>query len=290
MATDDQLDIDLGAYLGTLARSWWIVLLIALLGMGAAVLFTLVQPKTYEAVSAVYLGQPTDANGAAIAGLQSNAKTATQIVTSEAMLRATAASVGQGETVRRLRQGVAVDAPTQGVKGVASPANFVTITVTDTKPARAAAAANALAAALIAKTAPFADQKIALLTDQLAQDERQLVAVRARAAAAQAALKTIGASGASGAEKATAAAPYVGISQAAASELQALLSDKRVTGLMLQVAQNVEKPWLLSEAVPPTSASGPSLALNAAAGLLVGLVAGIVVALVIAGRRRPAAA
>lgn len=289
MANDDELNIDLGAYLGALARSWWIVLIIALVGMGAALAYTLLQPKSYEAVSAVYLGQPTDANGAAITGLQSNAKTAAQIVTSEATLRSVAETVGNGETVRRLRQAVDVEAPTQGVKGVASPANFVTITVTDTDPERAAAAANALAAALIAKTATFADARIALLEEQLAQDKRQLVAVRARMKTSQAALEAIGASGGSAAEKAAAAAPYVGIAQAAASELQALLSDMRTTGLMLQVAENVEKPWLLTEAVPPSSPSGPSLALSAAAGLLVGLVVGIVVALVLAARRRPAA-
>ena len=289
MASDDELDIDLGGYLGALARSWWIVLVIALVGMGAAVVFTLAQPKTYQATSAVYLGQPTDATGAAITGLQSNAKAAGQIVTAEGTFKDVAGTVGQGETVRKLRDGVTVAYPTTSIKGVSSPANFATVTVTDTKPARAAAAANALAAALVAKTSTYADQKTVLLTAQLKQDQQQIAAAQARSAGAQAALRAIGAGGGTAAEKAASAAPYVGITQAAATELQALLADKRDTALMLQETQSIEKPYVISPAVPPASPSGPSLALNAAAGLLVGLVVGIVVALVLAARRRPAA-
>src|SRR5688572_17291600 len=50
-------------YLGWLRRRWWILLLAAFLGTGAAVLITQVQPRTYVATTQVVVKQVgADAN------------------------------------------------------------------------------------------------------------------------------------------------------------------------------------------------------------------------------------
>ena len=89
--------------------------------------------------------------------------------------------------------------------------------------------------------------------------------------------------GGTAAEKAAAAAPYVAVSQAAASELATLQVADQATAQRLEVAKTVEMPQLLHEAKVPDSPSGPSRTLNVAAGALAGLVVGVIVAFV---RRR----
>ena len=114
--------------------------------------------------------------------------------------------------------------------------------MTDTKPARAAAAANAIAVLIEQRLAVYGNAKVALLTAQLASDSKQIAQLAARTAAAQKALDAIGAGGGSAATKAMAAAPYLGIVQSAASEQQALLDDRRTDSLTLLVARGVEAP------------------------------------------------
>jgi succinoglycan biosynthesis transport protein ExoP len=288
MAARDDFDIDLGSYLRVLVRYWWLILAFAAVGAIAAAGLTFTQSKTYQAQSSVYLGQPTDANGNAIAGLQSNPKAAAQILTSETTLRQ-AANAMTGETVRRLRRGLTVETPTQMVKGTAAPINFVTISVADSKPARAAGAANALASILVERISGYARRKILFLQDQIRQDDEQLAGLQARVTGAQNALDAIARGAGSASAKALASTPYTAILQSAATQRQPLLDDKRLNALMLQTAKGVEQPRILTGAATPSQATGPTLNLNAAAGLLVGLVVGVVVAFALDRRRRHAA-
>jgi uncharacterized protein involved in exopolysaccharide biosynthesis len=285
----DELEIDVGSYLRALGRYWWLLIALAAVGAIAAGGITFLQEKTYASQSSVYLGQPTDANGNAIAGLNSNPKAAQQIVTSEATLKQAARRVGDGETVRNLRDGLVVTTPSLTVKGTTSPVNFIAITVTDTKGSRAARAANVLAGILIERISGFAKDKLALLQEQIKRDDAQLATLDARSAAAQKALAAIAGGPGTDAQKALAATPYVAIAQAAASERQPLLSDKRMNELMVQTVKGVEQPKLLTPAVTPSQAQKPPLKLSAAAGLLVGLAVGVVVAALLHHRRRRAA-
>lgn len=290
MVAKDELEMDVESYLRALARYWWLLLALAAVGAIAAGSITFLQEKTYAAQSSVYLGQPTDANGNAIAGVNSNPKAAQQIVTSEATLKQAARLVGDGETVRHLRNNLVVITPSLSVKGTTSPVNFIAITVTDTKAARAAKAANVLAGILIERISGFAKDKLALLDEQIKQDDAQLAALDVRSAAAQKALATIARGPGTDAQKALASTPYIGIAQAAASQRQPLLSDKRTNKLMAQTVKGIEQPKLLTPAVPPSQARKPNLRLSATAGFLVGLVVGIVIAFALDGRRRRAAA
>jgi len=284
----DELEVDVESYLRTLVRYWWLLVACAAVGAIAAGGITFLQEKTYSAQSSVYLGQPTDANGNAIAGVNSNPKAAQQIVTSESTLKPVARSMG--ESVSHLRNNLAVTTPSLTVKGTTSPVNFITITVTDTRGTRAARAANMLASLLVNHISGYAKDKLALLQQQIARDDTALTALDARSAKAQKALDAIARGPGTDAQKALASTPYVAIAQAAASESQPLLSDKRLNELMVETVQGVEKPGILTPAVPPSQAQKPPLKLSAAAGLLVGLVVGIVIAFVLDHRRRRAAA
>ena len=77
MTTDDRTAIDVGGWMRTLARSWWIVLGLTILGALAGAVLTLASPNEYTATSSAYIGQTTDANGNPMAGLNSNTKAAT---------------------------------------------------------------------------------------------------------------------------------------------------------------------------------------------------------------------
>jgi capsular polysaccharide biosynthesis protein len=281
--TADEDALDVGAWFATLARNWWVVLGLVVLGAVIGAVVTLAQPKEYAATSSVYIGQTTDANGNPMAGLNSNSKAAVQLLASQALLDDAAARAGMGVTAAVLRRQTSVETPSSTVKTTTSVVNIVVIAVTDTRKARAAASANALADALLERLASGVDAKIELLEGQLAAGKEALAASVARNRAAQLALAAIARGGGSAAERAAASAPYMAIVQAAATEQEALASGNQRTELMLFTTQQTEKPRLLHEAAVPDAPSGPQLSLNVAAGALAGLVVGVVVAFV---RRR----
>jgi uncharacterized protein involved in exopolysaccharide biosynthesis len=284
--SDPGASIDVGGWFSTLLHNWWLILGLLVLGAVVGGIVTLASPKEYSATSSVYIGQTTDANGNAMAGLNSNAKAATQLITSQVVLNQAAKRLkdaGMKVSASRLRKETTVVTPSSTVKTSTSVVNIVVITVTDTNKVRATAAANALANVLVERISPTVSGKIALLETQLDQGKKQMAASMARSAEAQRALLDIAKGGGSAAERAAAAAPYVAVVQAAATEQEALSSSNQKTELLLYTAKQVEEPRVLHEAAVPDSPSGPSMTLNVAAGALAGFVVGVIVAFV---RRR----
>jgi capsular polysaccharide biosynthesis protein len=283
MTPAEDTTIDVGSWFKTLLRNWWVILALVVLGAVVGGVVTMLTPKEYSATSSVYIGQTTDALGQAMAGLNSNPKAATQLLASQALLDQAAQATGMKMTSSRLRRETTVETPSQTIKTSVSAVNIVVITVTDTKKVRATAAANALADTLVAKLSPSVEAKVTLLEQQLAQGSKAEAAATARSNASQAAITAIAKGGGTAAEKAAAAAPYVAVSQAAASELATWQVADQATALRLEVAKTVEVPQILHVAKVPDSPSGPSRTLNVAAGALAGLVVGVIVAFV---RRR----
>jgi len=283
MSSEESTAIDVASWLTTLARSWWLILGLVVLGMVVGAVITLAQPKEYSATAAVYIGQTTDANGNAMAGLNSNSKAAVQLLSSQALLDQAAEKTGMGMTVGKLRRETSVETPSSTVKTTTSVVNIVVITVTDTKKLRATAAANSLADALLERLSAGTNEKIARLTAQLAVGKKAYAASVARSVSAQKALAAIANGSGSAAEKAVGAAPYAALVQAAATEQQALIVTNQKTELMLLTATQVEQPRILHKANVPDAPSGPKLSLNVVAGALVGLVVGVIAAFV---RRR----
>jgi capsular polysaccharide biosynthesis protein len=280
---DESATIDVGAWLMTLVRNWWVIIGLLVLGAVVGGIVTLSAPKQYTATSSVYIGQTTDANGNAMAGLNSNSKAATQLLSSQVVLDEAAQRAGMKVSPGRLRRETTVQTPSSTVKTSTSVVNIVVISVTDTKKARATAAANALADVLVEQLSPQVDQKIALLQQQLTQGQQEMAASIADINAARKSLDAIAHQGGSAAQKAAASAPYLAIVTAANTEQQSLASSNQKTQLLLFSAKTVEQPRILHKAALPDSPSGPSTKLNVAAGALAGFVIGIVVAFV---RRR----
>ncbi|HSL96556.1 MAG TPA: Wzz/FepE/Etk N-terminal domain-containing protein [Thermoleophilia bacterium] len=266
---------------GALRRSWWVIVLLVAVGAAGAAVFTLLSADTYGASASVYVGQTTDANGNVISGLTSNVRAAGQLLESDAVLQEVSDQLGGGMTAARLRRETSLDTPSQTVRTTSSIVNFVVITVTDTDPQLAADAANGLADALLSRISPTSAKRAALLEAQEAELQEALDSSRARSREAESALDALPGGGA---EAAVAAAPYLAVVQAAATEQQALLAALQKVQLMLQVAETTEQPRLIHEAAVPDETTRDALALNVAAGALAGLVVGIVVAFV---RARP---
>jgi len=282
MSSDESTTIDIGSWLSTLARNWWVILGLVVLGAVVGAVVTMAQPKDYAATSSVYIGQTTDANGNPMAGLNSNAKAAVQLLSSQAVLKDAAERIGMDATASMLRRETSVETPSSTVKTTTSVVNIVVITVTDTDPERAAAAANALADVLLERIGGGVDEKIAVLEEQLAASKKAYAASLARSAAAQKALGAVAGNG-SASEKAAVTVAALGVAQAGATEQESLTRAIQETELLLLSAQQNEEPRLLHEAAVPDTPSGPSVTLNVAAGALAGLVIGIIVAFV---RRR----
>ncbi|NLE23612.1 MAG: hypothetical protein GX624_12665 [Actinobacteria bacterium] len=274
----DDTTIDVGSWFATLARAWWVIVGLVVIGVVAGAVVTLAQPDEYTATASVYIGQTTDANGNAMAGLNSNAKAAVQLLSSQVALNEAAKRTGMGISAGRLRKETTIETPSSTVKTSTSVVNIIVISVTDTDPERAAAAANALAEVLLDKLESSVDEKIALLQRQLEDQQADYDAATARSAAAQKALDAIGRGGGSAAEQATASAPYLVLVQAAATEKQSLTSSIQKTQLQLLTATQVEQPRVLHEAGVPDSPSGPKMTVNVAVGALAGFVIGVIVA------------
>jgi uncharacterized protein involved in exopolysaccharide biosynthesis len=277
MSSDDTT-IDVGSWFATLARNWWVIAGLIVIGVVAGAVVTLAQPEEYTATASVYIGQTTDANGNPMAGLNSNAKAAVQLLSSQVALDAAAERTGMGISASTLRKETTVETPSSTVKTTTSVVNIVVISVTDTDPERAAAAANALAEVLLERLESSVDEKMALLEQQVADQQKEYAATAARSAAAQKNLEAIAAGSGSQAEKASASASYLVLVQAAATELESLSSTIQKTQQQLLVVKQVEQPRVLHEAGVPDSPSGPQMTMNVAVGALAGLVIGVIVA------------
>jgi uncharacterized protein involved in exopolysaccharide biosynthesis len=277
MSTDDSTSIDVGSWFATLARDWWVVVGLIVLGIVVGAVVTLAQPEEYTATASVYIGQTTDANGNPMAGLNSNAKAAVQLLASQVVLGEAAERAGMDLSASRLRKQTTVETPSSTVKTTTSVVNIIVISVTDTDAERAAAAANALSEVLLERLESGVDEKIAVLEKQLADNQKAYAASLARSVAAQKALADIAEGGGSAADKAAAGSTWVALTQAAATEQESLAKTIQQTELLLLSAQQNEQPRMLHEAAVPDTPSGPSMTMNVAVGALAGLVIGVIV-------------
>jgi uncharacterized protein involved in exopolysaccharide biosynthesis len=282
---DDTYDIDLSEYLRGGLRWWWVVVALAVLGTALGAGLTVAQKTTYTATSSVYLGQPTDANGTPISALNTDPRAAASIGVSDSTIRAVVPLVGMGETARKLRTDLHVGVPV-ATKNATGPINLIDVSVTDSKPARAAAAANAIAGVVVAKLSVYVQAKIAVLTQEVASDARRVTQLQTSNDTAGRALAAIAASGGPAVDRAMASSPYLAIAQSTSTEIQGLLDDKRTAALDLLVARDVETPAIVAPAAAPSAPEPKALHLHAAVGFVVGVVIGLIAAAVLESRRR----
>jgi capsular polysaccharide biosynthesis protein len=290
MGERDELDIDLGAFGRMLARSWWVILLLVIAGAVAGALIARFTATTYDATSGVYLGQPLNMLGNDIPSLQTNPRAAVDLASSTQVLEAAVEAAGEPWTAGKLRGATEVEIPSQVGRSASQPVNFVVVHVRWGQAEPAANAATAVAQALAAELSSYADEKIALLEERIAEAEAEIEQLDRRATATQAALAGIAASDGTADEKALAGAPYMTILQSVAQTRSTVSAELQNDRLALITANDIERPAVTNDASVPSQKTGMDWRVGAGIGVLVGFVIGLVVAVYRGRRPRPAAA
>lgn len=282
----DALDIDLGRFGRYLAHSWWIVVLLIVVGAVAGGAVAKLSANKYEASSSVYVGQATDATGGAIASVMSNPKAAATMATSESVLHQVTAETGV--KIATLQNAINVEIPTPTARTSGQIVNFITIHVQLSNAEKAAQVANSDARGVRDRLALFPARKIDFLRRTVAKDAVTIAHLDANALAAQRQLDRIVAGPGSADQKALASTPYVAILQSVASTRAVVANELQTSKLQLLTSQNVEMPRVISAAAVPHSKMGMDVRVAAGVGIIAGAVIGIVIA-VVRGRRRRSA-
>lgn len=167
-------------YLRVLRRGWWVIVGLTVLGVLAAILFTVSKTPTYTATATVYVSvsgneTPTDLQTGQSFATQ-RALTYADIAETEAVLEAATSALGDGTDVRDLRG--SVDATTR--EGT----SLIDVTATGSDPDGVAARADAVATALT-NQAPLLDalaptSPVRLTLVQAAQTPEEAISPRPR--------------------------------------------------------------------------------------------------------------
>jgi uncharacterized protein involved in exopolysaccharide biosynthesis len=167
-------EIDLRRYWSAVAARWWLPVLGLVAGAAIGYALSLGGQDVWRAQALVYLGQPVTPSGAQVQSLATNPAVVGEIVGSAAVQRRVAAQVGMER--RDLASGTSVAA----VKGNLSRLGqnpLVRVTVKGDSRFKTAAAANALARIAVDRVSGYANKKIALLKQTIADEEQELGAL-----------------------------------------------------------------------------------------------------------------
>lgn len=186
---DAEREVDLRSAWAKLAARWWLPVGGLLVGALIGILLALGGGKVYEAESLIFLGQPfTPQGGGQIQSLATNPRTVGEIIRSEAALRA--ASRASGVPVAKLRGNV-TSTPIVSAGQTRNQTPLVEISVKADGPRRASDAANTLAERVTATVSLYVADKIEVLEEQIANDERELETINQRIGNATAQQQTI---------------------------------------------------------------------------------------------------
>ena len=276
---DAEREVDLQSAWSRITTRWWLPVGGLLLGAILGVLVSVGSGDVYRAEALVYLGQPfTSAGGGQLQNLQTNPKTVSEIVRSEAAIaRAARAADMRPAQLRGNVTSTAVVQPGQVARNFTP---LVEIQVRGPTKVKAERAVRSMANTVVTQVVPYVQQKITLLREQIADDERQLEDIAARIANAnqqmQLALRN---DSLSLTEKLLVSTNSNATINAAEQRRGSVLTELNVARGLLAQAEHVE----LSRIVQPgiavrTSATSRRNAavVGALAGLLLGALAAIV--------------
>ena len=248
-----------------IVRAWFpLVFVCAVLAAGAAFLFSSQQHKVYEAEATLIVGQSLSSVNPSSDQLLASQRLSTtyaSVVTTRPILDAVITKLGLDETADELRGSVVADTPLSNT--------FLTITVSDGDPARAAAIANALADQLIAASPAIQGRQ----AEFQASIDADLKATQDQINSTQAQVEML--------------SGLTNPSAAQAAELETLdgrLASLRSTYATLLSYSSGSGSSLLSviePAVPPTSPVSPRPLLYTLLAAVVGLLIGTAVAFVV---------
>jgi capsular polysaccharide biosynthesis protein len=252
--------LELADYTGVLRRRGWIALALAGLGALVSVIYLAVAPARYQAAADVYV-TPNSANQNVVLGSKG---------TSTAVNMDNEAQIVESNTVavlaaRTLHSGM----PPQALLGqvsVSVPANTAVLAITCSapSPASAAACAQAFARGYLTARHATATNKLAF---ELTQEQAKAASLESRSVTLH---DQIGRLAPGSADRAQAVLELKTVS--------AKLDTLRTNISAINASVNTNPGYIITSAVPPSSAASPQPLLYLPSGLLAGLLAGLAAA------------
>ena len=284
-------EIDLRSGWERITARWWLPVGGLILGAILGVLVSVGSGDVYRSQALVYLGQPfTPSGGGQLQSLQTNPKTVSEIVRSEAAIKKAAADAGLRPG--QLRGNVTSTAVVQPGQVARNFTPLVQIEVRAPTKLKSEKAANSFANTVVTQVVPYITQKMKLLEAQIANDEQQLDEIASRIAAANEQQRLASASKTlSLAEKLLVSTNSNATVNAAEQRRGTVLQDLNTARQLHSLAENVELSRVVQQAAGVRT-SATSRRNAAAVGALAGLILGALAAIVADPwmRRRSAAA
>ena len=276
---DAEREVDLRSAWERITARWWLPVGGLVLGAILGVLVSVGSGDVYKAETLIYLGQPfTPAGGGQLQSLQTNPKTVSEIVRSEAAIK-TAATVA-GMRPAQLRGNVTSTAVVQPGQVARNFTPLVQIEVRGPTKAKAEKASNSFANTVVGQVVPYITQKMKLLEAQIANDEQQLTEIATRIDAANEQQRIASADkGLSLAEKLLVSTNSNATVNAAEQRRGTVLQDLNSARQLHSLAENVELSRVVQPAVA-VRASATSRRNAAVVGALAGLLLGALAAVV----------
>ena len=272
-------EVDLRSGWARITARWWLPVGGLFLGAILGVLVSIGSGDVFKAEALIYLGQPfTPGGGGQIQSLQTNPKTVSEILRSEAATRAAAAAAGMSPA--GLRGNVTSTPVVQAGQVARNFTPLVQIAVRAPTRVKSEKAADSYANTVTTEVVPYVDRKILLLKRQIANNESQLKDIGARIDSALAQQRAANADPTlSLAEKLLVSTNSNATVNAAESRRGSTVADLNSARQLLALAENVELSRVVQPAVAVrASATGRRNA--AAIGGLAGLVLGAIAALI----------
>lgn len=276
---DAEREVDLQSAWSRITARWWLPVGGLVLGAILGVLVSVGSGDVYRAEALIYLGQPfTSAGGGQLQSLQTNPKTVSEIVRSEAAIKTAANAAGMRPGA--LRGNVTSTAVVQPGQVARNFTPLVQVQVRAPTRVKAEKAANSMANTVVTQVVPYVDEKIELLNRQIADSERQLRDIAARIDTANEQQRlAFGDDSLSLAEKLLISTNSNATINAAEQRRGEVLQELNIARGLLAQSQHVELSRVVQPAVGVrTSATSRrnAAAVGALAGLLLGALAAIV--------------
>ena len=276
---DAEREVDLRSAWERITARWWLPVGGLVLGAILGVLVSVGSGDVYKAETLIYLGQPfTPAGGGQLQSLQTNPKTVSEIVRSEAAIKTAATAAGMRPA--QLRGNVTSTAVVQPGQVARNFTPLVQIEVRGPTKAKAEKASNSFANTVVGQVVPYITQKMKLLEAQIANDEQQLTEIATRIDAANEQQRIASADkGLSLAEKLLVSTNSNATVNAAEQRRGTVLQDLNSARQLHSLAENVELSRVVQPAVA-VRASATSRRNAAVVGALAGLLLGALAAVV----------
>lgn len=273
-------EVEFRRYWNIVTARWWLPVIGLLLGILAGYALALGGGDVYKASALVYLGQPFTPNGgASVPSLATNPSTVNEIIHSDSALQR--ASEISGMRLGRLRGNVTSSQAgvPAGRRLAVGQTPLMRVTVTGSRAAPTARAADSLAHTVVSDISPYVKAKITTIQQRIRSDEQELESINRRLALAQNELNTLLRDrGLSTSER------LIGITNlnstiAFGEQRRGIVqTDLLEAQQALALAQNVERPTIVQHAgARKTTARsvGRSVLVGAVLGLILGILAAL---------------